>query len=115
MFHVLRGLALIVGPIAGYLIGKSGDAALIGLGVAAFVVAVELIIERIPLDVLVFGAIGAFGGVILAKGLDWLVYKLDNPQYYKFVSDNSLLINILLAYLGCMIAVRKKSELDLLD
>lgn len=115
MFHVLRGLALVLGPIVGYAVGKSGDAALVGLGVAALVVAIELVIERIPLDVLVFGAIGAFGGVIIAKGIDWLVYKLDNPTLYQFVSDKSLLVNLVFAYLGCMIAVRKKGELDLLD
>jgi uncharacterized protein YacL len=115
MFHVLRGLALVLGPVIGYGIGKSGDAALVGLGVAALVVAVELVIERIPLDVLVFGAIGAAVGMGVAKSLDWLVYKLDNPTYYQFVSDYSLLINVVLAYLGCMIAVRKRTELDLLD
>ena len=115
MFHVLRGLALVLGPVVGYTVGKSGDAALVGLGVAALVVAIELVIERIPLDVLVFGAIGAFGGVVFAKSIDWLVYKLDNPTLYQFVSDKSLLVNLVFAYLGCMIAVRKKGELDLLD
>jgi len=115
MFHVFRGMALVLGPIAGYLIGRSADAAFVGLGIAALVVAAELIIERIPLDALVFGAIGAFAGIILAKGLDWLIFKLDNPMYYKFMSDNSLLINIFMAYLGCAIAIRKKGELDLLD
>ncbi len=115
MFHVLRGLALVLGPIIGYSIGHSGDAALVGVGVAALVVAVELIIERIPLDVLIFGAIGAIGGVIVAKAIDWLIYKLDNPHIYQFISDKSLLVNLVFAYLGCMVAVRKKGELDLLD
>ncbi|MCG3206205.1 MAG: putative PIN and TRAM-domain containing protein YacL [Elusimicrobia bacterium] len=115
MFHLLRGLALLLGPVVGYTVGKTGDAALVGLGVAALVVAVELIIERIPLDVLVFGAIGASGGVIVAKGIDWLIYRLDNPVLYQFVTDRSLLVNLVFAYLGCMIAVRKKGELDLLD
>jgi uncharacterized protein YacL len=115
MFHVLRALALIFGPAIGYAMGKSMEAALVGLGVAAIVVAIELVIERIPLDVLVFGAIGAVFGVIAAKGIDWMVFKLDNPAYYRFISSNSLLINIFFAYLGCMIAVRKKGEFDLLD
>lgn len=115
MFHVLRGLALILGPVIGYIIGHSGEAAFVGLGIAAVVIAVELIIERIPLDTLVFGAIGGFGGVVVARGLDWLVYRMDSSLLYKFVSDNSLIIHLFLAYLGCMIAVRKKSELDLLD
>lgn len=115
MFHVLRGLVLVAGPVVGYMMGKTGDAALIGLGVGAIIVAIELVIERIPLDTLVFGAMGAFGGVIISKGLDWLVFKMDNPSYYKFISDKSLFINLIFAYLGCMIAVRKKGELDLLD
>ncbi len=115
MFHVLRGLLLLVGPIIGYSVGKTADAALVGLGVSAFVVAIELVIERIPLDVLIFGAIGAFGGVIIAKGIDWLVFRLDNPAIYQFISNKSLLVNLVFAYLGCMIAVRKKGELDLLD
>src|SRR5256885_1899484 len=115
MFHVIRGIALILGPVIGYSIGHTGDAALVGLGVASLVVAAELVIERIPLDVLVFGAIGAVGGVIVAKLIEWLVFKLDNPNYYRFMSDNALVINLVLAYLGCVIAVRKKGELELLD
>src|SRR5207302_1163241 len=31
------------------------------------------------------------------------------------ISDKALLFNIVFAYLGCMISVRKKGELDLLD
>lgn len=115
MFHVIRGAALVLGPVVGYLIGHSSDAALVGLGVASLVVAIELVIERIPLDVLVFGALGAVGGVIVAKVLEWLVFKLDNPTYYSFMSTNALVINLVLAYLGCVIAVRKKGELELLD
>ena len=115
MFHVIRGAALVLGPVVGYLIGHSGDAALVGLGVASLVVAIELVIERIPLDVLVFGAVGAVGGVIVAKVIEWLVFKLDNPTYYRFMSANALVINLVLAYLGCVIAVRKKGELELLD
>lgn len=115
MFHVLRGLALVLGPLVGYIIGRSNEAAFVGLGIAAVVIAVELVIERIPLDTLVFGAIGAFGGVIVARSLDWLIYKMDSAPLYRFVSENSLIIHLFLAYLGCMIAVRKKGELDLLD
>jgi uncharacterized protein YacL len=115
MFHVIRGVALVLGPIIGYSIGHTPDAALVGLGVACLVVAAELVIERIPLDVLVFGAIGAVGGVVVERVLDWLVFKLDNPTYYRFMSDNSLVINLVFAYLGCVIAVRKKGELELLD
>jgi uncharacterized protein YacL len=115
MFHLIRGAALILGPIVGYLIGHTADSALIGLGIGCLVVASELVIERIPLDVLVFGAIGAVGGVVVAKVLEWLVFRLDNPTYYRFMSDNALVINLVLAYLGCVIAVRKKGELELLD
>ena len=115
MINVLLGIALVAGPLAGYLIGGSGASALIGLGLAAFAVAIYLIIDRIPLDVLAFGLFGVVGGVIVAKVLEWSVVKLDHPASYRFVNDNFLLINLFLAYLGAMIAVRKKNELDLLD
>lgn len=115
MFHVIRGVALLLGPVIGYSLRQTADAALIGLGVACLVVAAELIVERIPLDVLVFGAIGAVGGVVVAKVLEWLVFKLDNPNYYRFMSENVLVINLVFAYLGCVVAVRKKGELELLD
>jgi uncharacterized protein YacL len=115
MFHVIRGVALVLGPVIGFAIGHSTDAALVGLGVACLVVAAELVIERIPLDALVFGGIGAVGGVVVAKVIEWLVFKLDNPTCYRFMSDNVLVINLVFAYLGCVIAVRKKGELELLD
>jgi uncharacterized protein YacL len=115
MFSILRVVALLIGPVIGFLFGRTGEAALVGLGVAAIAIGLELVIERIPLDMLILGAIGAFGGVIVAKGLSWLVFQLDNPTYYAFVSDYSLLINLFFAWVGCMIAMRKKSELDLLD
>ncbi len=115
MFHVLRGVALVLGPLAGYLIGRTTNAALVGLGVAALFVALELILDRIPLDVLFFGLLGAAAGLALAKVFDWVVFQLENPAYYKVVSKYTVLINLLAAFIGAMIAVRKKSELDLLD
>jgi uncharacterized protein YacL len=115
MFHVLRGAALICGPLVGYFIGHTTDAALIGLGVAALVIACELVLERIPLEVLLFGAIGGGAGLLLAKVIDWSIYRLDNPAYYRFVSTNSFVINLFLVYLGCMVAVKKRNEVDVLD
>lgn len=116
MLHVLRGLALIVIPAACYLLmGRTMQAALIGLGLGAVAVGIELVVERIPLDMLFLGAIGAASGVIVAKVLDWAVFKLDNPSYYQLMTKYSIVINLVFAYLGCMIAVRKKNELDLLD
>lgn len=116
MFNLLRLVILIVGPIVGYFIlGKTPQAALVGLGLAALVVVLELIIERIALDVLIFGAIGAAGGVFIAKVLEWLVFRLDNVSYYNLMTKYSPILSIFLAYLGCMIALRKKGELDLLE
>src|ERR1044071_3579119 len=115
MLHIIKGVVLLAGPLIGYLSYHTQDAALVGLGISAMVVMVVLIFERIPLDTLIFGGIGAVAGFILAKTADWFVFKMDNPNYYAFMEKYSGLINILFACMGCMIALSKKGELDLLD
>ncbi len=115
MLHLIKLVVLLAGPLIGYLSYHTQDAALVGLGVSSIVVMVVLIFERIPLDTLIFAAIGAGGGFFLAKALDWIVFKTDNPSYYGFMEKYSGLINILFACMGFMIALSKKGELDLLD
>jgi uncharacterized protein YacL len=88
---------------------------LIGLAFSLVIILTEIIIQRIPLDTLIAGILGIVLGLIGAKLLDYTVYLMDNQQLYEIMKDYSLLIKIILAYLGLVIAVRKKSELDLLD
>jgi len=116
MRNVFLGLLLVLGPIAGYFLGgKTNQGLFVGLGLAALVLAIYIILERVPLDTMAFGAIGAFIGVIVAKAFDWLVVKTDIPTLHGFMETNTLLIYLFIGTLGMMVAVRKKSELDLLD
>lgn len=115
IFNILGGVTVIIGAVIGYFTTHSTQGALVGLGSGAIILAVAIFIVNIPLDVLVFGALGAFLGAVAAKALSWGVFQLDNPTLYGVVSKYSVLINVLLAYLGGMVAVKKKGELELLD
>jgi len=113
---ILRVLILVAGPVIGYFqFSPSLKAILIGLGISATIVAIELILEYIPLDTLIIAILGIILGLVGAKLLDYTVYLMDNPRLYEVMKDYSLWIKIILAYLGLIIAVRKKNELDLLD
>lgn len=115
MFHLIKVVVLLAGPLIGYLSYHTPDAALVGLGISAIVVTSVLIFERIPLDTIIFGAIGAGGGFVFARLVDWMAFKMNNPTFNNFTDKYTGLINILLACMGCMIALSKKGELDLLD
>jgi len=116
MFNVFRFLVVLIGPVSGYFfVQKSLMGVLVGLGLAAVVIAIEIIVDMIKLDVLIFGLIGAVGGFVASKVLDWLIFRLDNPVYYAFMSRFSPLISLFLVILGAMVAIRKKGEMELLE
>jgi len=113
---LVRLLVIIAGPLISYFqISHTAQGILIGFAVSLFVILAEIIIHRIPLDTLIAGVLGVILGLIAAKLLDYTLYLVDNPRIYEWMKDYSLLIKIIFAYLGLVIAVQKKSELDLLD
>jgi uncharacterized protein YacL len=113
---ILRAVVLISGPLIGYLqFGRSMHSALIGLAIAIAIVLTELIIQSIPLDTLIVGVMGIVIGLIVAKLIDYGVYLTENQRFYIIVRDFNLVIKIVCSYLGLVIAIKKKSELDLLD
>jgi len=113
---ILRILVILAGPIVGYFqVSSDAQGILIGTTVAVLILFIEVIIERIPLDTLIAGILGAVIGLIAAKVLDYTIYLMENPKLYELMRTYSLLIKISFAYLGLVIAVRKKSELSLLD
>ncbi len=116
LIWLMRLFVLIAGPLISYYqISHTRQGVLMGLAVSLLIILAEMLIQRIPLDTLVAGVLGAVLGLIGAKLLDYTVYLMDNMRLYEFMKDYSLLIKIVLAYLGLVIAVSKKSELDLLD
>ncbi len=111
-----RILILLAGPtIAYFQVSKTLEAALIGFALSLIIIIVEVVIQSIPLDTLIIGILGIVLGLIIAKLLDYTIYLTENQKLYEIVRDYNLVIKIIFAYLGLVIAVHKKSELDLLD
>lgn len=116
LINLIRFLVIILGPIIGYLqISPDAKGILVGVGAALLIIAVEIVIDRVALDALIAGVIGAVIGLVAAQGTGWVIYQMDNPQLYALTQKYSLLIHVVFAYLGLIILVRKRSELELLD
>lgn len=115
IFNILGAVTVIIGAVIGYFTTHTTQGALVGLGSGAIVLAIAIFIVNIPLDVLVFGAMGAFLGAVAAKAVGWFLFQLDNEVLYGLFNRYSMLINVLFAYLGGMVAVKKRGELELLD
>ncbi len=117
MQHVLRAVLLfIIGPLIGYFIGgMSYKGALIGCGLAAFIVVIELLFDQIQLVTIVVGSVGAILGLIVCRILFAGIIRVDEPTIHRYLESYSALLYLLFAYLGAAIAIKKKDDLDLLD
>lgn len=112
----IRLSVVIAGPIIGYFkLGEAPQGVLLGTAIAAGVIILEIMIEKIPLDDLVAGILGAIIGLIGAKLLDYAISLLEIQPLTVLYKPYSVLIKIILAYFGLLIAIRKKEELNLLD
>jgi uncharacterized protein YacL len=116
LIHVMRGVVALAGPLIGYTqVSKDAKGILVGLAAAAVVIGIELLIERVPLDAVISAVIGAVMGLVAARLVNWSIFLLDNESLYALAQKYSLLTHFALAALGVMIAVQKRSELELLD
>lgn len=113
---IARLIVIIAGPVIGYLkISPGPRGILIGTAVACGVILVEIIIQKIPLDDIVAGTIGLVIGLIAAKLLDYSIALTESPHLIGIAEKYSLMIKIVFAYVGMLIALKKKEEIDLLD
>ncbi|MDD5259509.1 MAG: TRAM domain-containing protein [bacterium] len=113
---MIRLLVVIAGPIIGYFQwGEGPQGVLLGTAVAAGIIIIEMMIEKIPLDDLVAGILGAIIGLIGAKLLDYAVSLIGNQNLTDLYMPYSILIKMAFGYFGLLIAIRKKEELNLLD
>ncbi|MEW6557087.1 MAG: hypothetical protein AB1349_07010 [Elusimicrobiota bacterium] len=116
LIWIIRAVVIIAGPVVGWFqISKDAKGILIGVAVALLVIFVEILIEMIPLDSIVAGGLGAILGLIAAKLLDYSISLMEDQKLNTFIKTYSILIKMVLAYLGFIIAIRKKEELSLLD
>ncbi|MBN1385238.1 MAG: hypothetical protein JW983_10195 [Elusimicrobia bacterium] len=113
---LIRSFVIIAGPVIGWFqISKDAKGILIGVGVALAIIFIEILIEMVPLDSIVAGGIGIILGLITAKLLDYSISLMEHRGIDNFMKTYSVLIKMVLAYLGFIIAIRKKDELALLD
>ncbi len=115
--YVARLVVIIAGPIIGYFnISRDGTGILIGTAAAVLVIAAEIFIQKVKLDDMVAGIIGLILGLIAASFTRHAVPALIEYGWVTaFFDQYSLLMSVVFAYIGMIIALRKKDELDLLD
>ena len=116
IINIMRVLVALAGPLIGYTqVSANAKGLLVGLLASVFIIGVELLVERIPLDAIISAVIGAVIGLVAARLGNWAVFLLDNERLYAIAQRYSLLSHFILAALGVMIAIQKRSELELLD
>jgi uncharacterized protein YacL len=116
ILNIIRFLVILIGPVIGYFqISPDTKGILVGVGAAVLIIGVEILIDRVALDALISGVIGGVMGLVAAQGLGWVIYQVDHPRLYELSQKYSLLTHIIFAYLGFIVLLRKRSELDLLD
>jgi uncharacterized protein YacL len=72
-------------------------------------------LERVALDALISAVIGAVLGLVTAQLLNWVTFQLGSDKVFAFAQKGSLISHLVLSYLGMVLFVRKRSELELLD
>ncbi|MBI5208657.1 MAG: TRAM domain-containing protein [Elusimicrobia bacterium] len=96
-------------------INPSARGIALGLLVGLAIVAVEVLVEKVNLLTAVSGVLGAAGGIVLAKLVDYVVYQAANEAVNKAWDKYAVLRYFALALLGLIVAVKKLPELDELD
>jgi uncharacterized protein YacL len=106
----------LAGPLIAYFqVEQSLSSILIGFSISAAIVCFEYLFQITPLDTLIVAIVGIVLGLITARVISFGAVLLDNPDIDKFFEKYSLLLQILFAYFGMTVAVKKKDEVDLLD
>ncbi|MCS7151606.1 MAG: PIN domain nuclease [Endomicrobia bacterium] len=111
----IRGVIVIISSLVGFFIQKDYVGVLLGAGFGIVIILLEILISRIKLDTLIAAFIGMTLGIIAAQLVDYLIFLLEEPKIIEIFRKFLWLVRIGFAYLGLIIAVRKKVEVDLLD
>ncbi len=116
LIWIVRILIILAGPLIAYFqIDPTLLSAVIGLSISLGIVALEYVFQKTPLDTLVVAIVGIVMGLVAAKLVDYGASLMDNSMVDLFFKKYSFLIKILFAYFGMVLALRKTSEVDLLD
>jgi uncharacterized protein YacL len=113
---LLRLLLLAGCPAIVYFqITHSVKGALVGLAVGVALVAIEIFIEGVNLMMIISAIVGAAGGIILARLVDYMVFQIGNESLYSDWDKYSALRYFAFGAFGMIVAIRKFPELDDLD
>jgi len=113
---IIRGLVLIAGPFFGFLqVSRDIKGLLIGLLIGVIVVTVEFLISKVPLDTLVAAGIGIVLGFVVSSMVEYGLLSFGNDKLSELMGKHSVVVKSVFVFLGLMIAVKKKTEVDLLD
>jgi len=113
---ILRVLIIGIAAAIGYFqVGASITGILIGLSAGVIIILMEIGFQQIPLDTIVTACIGIVLGLVLARLLGFLVSTIPAPKIVQGYEKYSVMVAVLLAYLGMVLAIRKRTELELLD
>ncbi len=116
MIWIFRAVALLGTPVLTYFqISRDIKGILFGVAAGLLIIAVEYVLENTSLFTLIVGVIGAAGGLIIAKLLDYAVFQMDNDQLTSVWVKAAPVARYALALLGMIISIKKIPELDELD
>ncbi len=112
---ILRVLIVIFSGTLGIILQKNFYGLIFGLLFGVFIVLLELLISKIKLDTLIVSVIGILLGIIAAQIIDYLIFLLEEPKITDIFRKYLWLVRVGFAYLGLVVALQKKVEVDLLD
>jgi len=113
---IIRALLVIIIPFFSWLqISRDIKSVFIGLAIAAVIIGIELLITMVPLDTLVAAGIGVVLGFIVGHLIEYGIFSLGNLTLSEIIEKYSILIKLVMMFLGLLVAVKKKQEVDLLD
>ncbi|KAF0125829.1 MAG: PilT protein domain-containing protein [Elusimicrobia bacterium] len=116
MIWIFRAVALLGTPVLTYFqVSRDLKGILFGVAAGLLIIGIEYVLENTSLFTLIVGVIGAVGGLIIAKLLDYAVFQMDNDQLTDVWVKTAPVARYALALLGMIISVKKIPELDELD
>lgn len=116
MIWIFRAVALLGTPVLTYFqISRDLKGILFGVAAGLLIIGIEYVLENTSLFTLIVGVIGAVGGLIIAKLLDYAVFQMDNDQLTAVWVKAAPVARYALALLGMIISIKKIPELDELD
>ncbi len=113
LFRVL--IVLACPAIVYFEITRDWRGLLVGLVVGLLIVGFEMLVAGISLLTMISGILGASGGIIVAKLVDYTVFQIGNNALYAAWAHYAALRYFAFAVLGMILAIRKLPEFDDLD